>query len=318
MSLPNNLDPVYFDKTFRLQPELWKDAVMELCTKHHLPHHDFHAYTDGTNLIASLADLYIVKIFPPFLRHQWDSEYRVLKNLNNKLHIPVPELLAHGETENKWVYVILTKLHGVTMESVWGEISLEDKKRLLFQMGQIMQQVHSLPVDDLHDLPPQWDTFFLEQIQKCKERHIKLNAPDWLTNEIENYVRQNIHLIPKVFTPVILTGEYTPFNILVQKDQEHWNISAMIDFGDAMIGFNEYDLLGPSVFSCEGKIELVAALFDGYGIPYKSVNSDFRTRLMLLMLLHRYSDLNTQIFIPEWSLRVNSLVELEELIWPVS
>lgn len=317
MSLPKDLDPVYFDKTFRLQPELWKDAVMELCTKHHLPHHDFYAFTDGTNLIASLADLYIVKIFPPFLRHQWDSEYRVLKNLNNKLHIPVPELIAYGETENKWVYVILTKLYGVTMESVWGEISLEEKKRLLFQMGQIMQQVHSLHVGDLQNLPPQWDTFFVDQIKKCKERHIRLKAPIWLTHEIENYIQQNIHLIPEVFNPVILTGEYTPFNILVQKINDQWNISAMIDFGDAMIGFSEYDLLGPSVFSCEGKIELVEALFEGYGIPYKNVNNDFRKRLLLLMLLHRYSDLNTQILIPGWSTRVSSLVELEELIWPV-
>jgi len=316
MSLPNNLDPVYFDKTFRLQPELWKHAVMELCTQHHLPHHDFHAFTDGTNLIASVADLYIVKIFPPFLRHQWDSEYRVLKHLNNKLHIPVPELLAYGETENKWVYVILSKLYGVTMESVWSEINVEEKKRLLSQMGQIMKQVHSLPVDDLHNLPPQWNTFFDEQIQKCKERHVRLNAPSWLTNEIENYVKQNIHLIPTQFTSVILTGEYTPFNILVQKSQDHWNISAMIDFGDAMIGFNEYDLLGPSVFSCEGNIELVAALFEGYGIPYSNVNSEFKTRLMLLMLVHRYSDLKTQILIPDWETRVGCLGDLEGLVWP--
>ncbi len=316
MVLPNDLDPVYFDQTFRLQPESWKDAVLELCTKHHLPHHDFHPYIDGSNLIASIADLYIVKIFPPFLHHQWESEYKVLKQLNNKLHIPVPELLAFGETENNWTYVILTKLPGDTMESIWGEITIDDKKRLLKQMGQIMKQVHSLPVDELHDLPPKWDPFLSDQIQKCKERHLRLNAPEWIINEIENYVQQNIHLIPKQFTSVILTGEYTPFNILVQKVQEDWNISAMIDFGDAMIGFSEYDLLGPSVFSCEGNIELVTALFDGYGILYKDVNRDFRKRLLILMLLHRYSDLNTQIFIPEWSTRVSGLKELEELIWP--
>ncbi|MBL0341170.1 MAG: aminoglycoside 3'-phosphotransferase/choline kinase family protein [Bacteroidetes bacterium] len=317
MKLPKNIEIAFFEKSFRLQPLLWQDIILELCELNNLPKNDFYPYKDGSNLIASVADKYIIKIFPPFHRHQWESEYRVLKNLNKKIQIPVPELLASGELEDGWTYVIITKLPGVTMESIWGSVGDAAKKHLLRQTGQIMSQVHSLSADELSDLPPTWEEFINSMIERCYERHVRLKAPEWLLKELLEYCSHNIHLLPTNFKPVILTGEYTPFNLLVSQTNNQWNISAMIDFGDAMIGFNEYDLLGPSVFCCEGNFELVAALFEGYGIPYNNVNSDFRTRLMLLMLLHRYSDLNTQIFIPEWSIRAKSLEELEELIWPV-
>ncbi|HMT28434.1 MAG TPA: aminoglycoside 3'-phosphotransferase/choline kinase family protein [Bacteroidia bacterium] len=316
MKFPDNLDPGYFDKSYRLQPELWKNAAEDLCIKYELPFHDFQAFTDGSNLIASVADKYIIKIFPPFHRHQWESEYRVLKHINNKIHIPVPELIAWGERDDSWTYVILTKLPGVTMERIWESLELTEKASLLFQIGKIMSQVHSLGADELSDLPPQWGAFITEMIEKCYERHKRLDAPDWLLQELKEYVNGNLHLLPKQFNPVVLTGEYTPFNLLVTKTNNQWNISAMIDFGDAMIGFSEYDLLGPSVFSCEGKIELITALFEGYGIPYSNVSNEIKTRLMLLMLLHRYSDLNTQVLIPEWQRRVNSIDKLKLLIWP--
>lgn len=316
MKLPADPDMYYFEKVFRQQPELWRDVIFEICQQYNLPTISFYPFKDGSNLIASVDDKYIIKVFPPFHRHQWESEYRVLKHINNKIHIPVPGLIACGERDDRWTYVILTKLPGVTMESIWESLELTEKARLLFQVGEIMSQVHSLGTDELSDLPPKWDIFINDMIEKCYERHKRLNAPEWLLQEVKDYLKRNLHLLPKHFKPVILTGEYTPFNLLALKTKNQWHISAMIDFGDAMIGFREYDLLGPSVFSCEGNISLVTALFEGYGIPYSSLNNEFKTRLMLLMLLHRYSDLNTQVLIPGWRTRVSCLEDLTSLIWP--
>ena len=63
---------------------------------------------------------------------------------------------------------------------------------------------------------------------------------------------------------VLLTGEYTPFNILAQRDATGRQLTGMIDFGDAMVGPRAYDFLGPSMFSCAGEPLLVAALLRGY------------------------------------------------------
>jgi aminoglycoside phosphotransferase (APT) family kinase protein len=47
----------------------------------------------------------------------------------------------------------------------------------------------------------------------------------------------------------MLTGEFTPFNLLAEGAQ----LSGMIDFGDGLVGPREYDWLGPLCFFVEGQ-----------------------------------------------------------------
>ncbi|MBK9682361.1 MAG: phosphotransferase, partial [Betaproteobacteria bacterium] len=64
---------------------------------------------------------------------------------------------------------------------------------------------------------------------------------------------------------VILTGEYTPFNLLYQGGK----LSAMFDFGDGLVGPREYDWLGPMCFLAAGDASRLDAFFDGYhGRPF--------------------------------------------------
>ena len=88
---------------------------------------------------------------------------------------------------------------------------------------------------------------------------------------------------------VILTGEYTPFNLLHQGS----GLSAMFDFGDGLVGPREYDWLGPLCFLAAGDAARIDALFDGYhGRPF---DRGRREALLRLVLLHRYSNLKAQI-----------------------
>jgi hygromycin-B 7''-O-kinase len=142
--------------------------------------------------------------------------------------------------------------------------------------------------------------------------------PAWFLDQVDAFVQNNRHRLPAAFKPVILTGEYTPFNLLVPHAPRVSRISGMIDFGDAMIGYHEYDLLGPLLFSCEGRADYVEALLNGYGFPQATQNRELRRRLFLLQILHRYSDFEGQMRVPAWSERARSLEDLEELIWPMA
>lgn len=89
----------------------------------------------------------------------------------------------------------------------------------------------------------------------------------------------------------------------------------MIDFGDAMVGFREYDFLGPLLFLCEGNPKLTSALFSGY--RYSNLeDKNLRKRLLLLAILHRYSNLNIQVRVEGWQSRVKSLKEFEDIVFP--
>ncbi len=319
MQLPIDMDPIYFDNIYRLKSSEWSQAVFQICQSLNIEFKSFTSFSDGSNLVAGVGDSVIIKIFPPFHRHQWESEAKVLHSLlQGELNIPIPNLIGQGELSGNWTYVVLSRLPGRTIESVWLECSHEEKASILKRIGEIMAKVHSVHVGDLKSLDPKWSEFLNYQIIHCFERHKKLGMPSWFLKDLKAFVHDSVHLIPEVFDSVILTGEYTPFNLMTEKQDNKWTVSGMIDFGDAMIGFRDYDFLGPSLFLAGGNADLVRSLFTGYGYSNENLNAEFRRRLMLLQVLHRYSNFNFQLRIPGWDKEVRSIEELERLIWPFS
>jgi hygromycin-B 7''-O-kinase len=315
MQLPTNLTPADFDSRYRLDAQTWLPVIAEICHDHGLSSTALAPFADGSNLIASVADEFVIKVFPPFHRNQWESEYRTLRELGkHDISIPIPRLVAHNERDDGWTYVILSKLPGVTLESIWPQIDLAEKAEIMGQIGRIMARVHQVPVGELQDLDPPWASFLPAQMSQCKTRHEHLVMPDWFLNEIDDYVTATVALIPNE-SSVILTGEYTPFNVLVSQKDARWKITGMIDFGDAMVGFREYDFLGPCLFLGEGNAALIDALFHGYGYGNPRSDAALRSRLLMLAALHRYSNLDAQIRIDGWRSRVRSLAELEGLIF---
>lgn len=317
MELPQDIDPQEFDETYRTTPQLWLAAVTETCSMHGLPTHPQRAFSDGSNLVAAVAEHFVVKLFPPFHRHQWESERRFLEAVpGNRIPITVPTLLASGIRPDGWPYVIVSLLAGTSLESVWHTFTHREKARALEAIGTVIAAVHTLSPGDLRTLSPQWAPFFAAQMAGCRARHVRLGLPEHLLRGLDAFLQDALPTLPTQFTPRILTGEYTPFNLMAQQGSDGWVLSGMIDFGDVMVGPGEYDLLGPSVFLAEGDRELVRALFRGYGLADGVLTGESRRRLLALLLLHRYSNLNFQVRIPDWQSRAGSLDELAQLIWP--
>lgn len=315
MLLPTDLSPADFDLRYRLETQTWLPAMVDLCHEHGLSAAALTPFADGSNLIASAANDIVLKVFPPFHRNQWESEHRALHRLwSQPISIPIPKLLAQGERQDGWTYVILSKLPGVTLESVWPRLTLADKVACMEQIGSIMSCVHSVSVGELHDIDPPWAPFLTNQVAGCKRRHERLKMPEWFLRDVDDYVATNVALIPDE-SPVILTGEYTPFNLLVDEIGGRWQITGMIDFGDVMVGFREYDFLGPCLFMGEGNAALIDALFRGYGVANPRSDESMRRRLLVLAVLHRYSNLRAQIRIDNWASRANTFPDLERLIF---
>lgn len=305
-----------FDERYRLQPDLWRDAVAELCELHAIPFRDFRTFgTESSNLIACVSGEFVVKVFPPFHRHQWESERRVLERIGSSgLSLPVPKLIAQGERPDTWTYVIMSRVPGQALEEVWPSLAQPEKAELLETIGRVMAQMHSIPVAGLSDLDPEWNGFLTGQREKCLARHRRLKMPEWFLAEVPQQVEESLAAFLRE-EPVILTGEYTPFNLLVDGGPGKWQLSGMIDFGDAMIGPREYDFDGPILFLCAGDPLLVDQLFRGYGLTSPRVDAALRRRLMLFAILHRYSNLMYQVRIPGVWEQVRSVRELEARVF---
>jgi len=268
----------------------------------------------GSNLVAIADGNRILKVFPPFLKFQWESERLALRQLFGKISISTPELLHEGEMDG-WYYLIMTKLEGESLKGIWPKLLEEEKRKKLHQIGSLIAEVHRINIGPLAELEPKWSLFISQQRKKAYARHEKLGLPIKFLEGIEHYLDENYGLIPSTFESVILTGEYTPENILVKKNGADFCIEGLIDFGDVMVGLPEYDLLGPSTFLAAGDPNRLMSLFSGYGYSEAELNSDLLKRLTSLLLMHRYSNLAAQIGIENWQERASNIEELEQLIW---
>jgi hygromycin-B 7''-O-kinase len=84
---------------------------------------------------------------------------------------------------------------------------------------------------------------------------------------LEDFIRDAARLIPTQPSEVILTGEYNEENLFLNNESGGWRLSGLIDFGDVMTGWGEYDLLGPSAFMAAGMPAASPACFGALDTP---------------------------------------------------
>jgi hygromycin-B 7''-O-kinase len=291
-------------------------VTLDIARGHGLPHADPQLFSTGTNLVVALNDRLVLKLFPPMLRRQFLSERNSLSHLRGRLSIPIPEIVLEGERD-QWPYLVITRLRGVIGAQAWSVLPEESKERVLAEIGATIAEVQRVPVGALAAVEPRWDQFISEQIRGCRARHERLGLARKYLDGLEDILRDAATLIPMNGPSVILTGEYIPENLLLSRETGDWRLSGLFDFGDVMIGWSEYDLLGPSAFMTAGMPRRVQSLFDGFGYSRADINSTVKRRLMALLLLHRASDPNRHIAINGWQDKAGDLVELQELLWPV-
>src|SRR6266704_1142599 len=309
---PSNFEAL---QAWRADASQCLSAALDIAHCHGLRPATPHIFSTGTNLVVRLGDDLILKMFPPVLRAQFVSEQSSLAQLRGRLAIPIPEIVFEGERD-QWPYLVITRLPGVLGSEAWPALPEDQKERVLAQIGETIAEVQQVPVGDLSRIEPRWRQFMSKQIEGCRARHQRLGLPQKYLDGLDELLRDAAALIPLDTPPVILTGEYIPENFLLSRESGGWRLSGLIDFGDVMTGWGEYDLLGPSAFMTAGMPRRVQSLFEGFGYSNADIGPTQKRRLMALLLLHRFSDPVRHICIEDWHQKAADLFELQELLWP--
>ncbi len=259
---------------------------------------------DGTVLVALLGRELVLKLYPPFLRDHFEFERAMLGYLQGRLSLPTPHLVDSAEHAG-WPYLVMTQLQGTPLIRVWPTLEQHERCAVLRTIGRLAAEVHALPLGPIPALAPRWTDFLQGQRERCHARQQRTGLPAHLLAQLESFLQHPVPEGPNV----ILTGEYTPFNLMHQGS----GLSAMFDFGDGLVGPREYDWLGPLCFLAAGDASRVDALFDGY--HGQTFYRGQRESLLRLLLLHRYSNLRAQVAVPGWK-AAPDFAALAALIWP--
>ena len=299
-SLPREIGAAEFDRLHD-DPAAWRPVIEAIARSH--GDEPVVQMTEGTVLVALLGRTQALKLYPPFLRDHFEFECAALARLGGRLTVPTPVLLQTGEHQG-WPWLLMTQLAGEPLTAVWPGLSEAQKCALLSDLGVLAAEVHALPVGGLARHAPPWGEFLAGQRARCAGRQQRTGLPRHLLDQLDTFLQGDVPQGPDV----ILTGEYTPMNLLAQ----HGRLCGMFDFGDGLVGPREYDWLGPLCFLAAGSAARCSAFLGGYGA---TMDAATRLALLRLLLLHRYSNLLVQIAVPGWQQAAN-FKDLAALIWP--
>lgn len=311
--LPDILSAEEFGN-WRADANLWSPAVREIVRSMDFDIDSLTPFKTGTNLVVDLNGAAVLKLFPPIYAAQFVSERAALRLLAGRLSVPIPEICAQGQ-EGGWSWLIITKLNGTLGSEVWQTLCENDCAYIAGQIGQTIAEVQDIASEWEEAEKPFWPEFIASQSDRCVERHRRQGLPPHLLGDLATLVHDAPSVLPGDVNPVILTGEWIPENLLLSQTPDGWRLAGVIDFGDVMTGWGEYDPLGPSTSMCAGIPDRLRSLLLGYGVTANDYDSAMRRRLMTLMVLHHASDLR-KIEIAGWVTAIDRLHDLEDLIWP--
>jgi ABC transporter substrate binding protein len=112
-SFPNPASTEKF-QVWRVDRSHWLPVAIDIARSHSLSSADPHVFSTGTNLVVALDKRLILKIFPPMLRHQFESE------------------------RSEWPYLVMTRMNGVGGDEAWAGIPAAFPNRAYVAAGGLM------------------------------------------------------------------------------------------------------------------------------------------------------------------------------------
>ena len=305
--LPSGLDTAAFD-ALHDDVARWQPLVAAIAARHVPPGTPVLPMAEGTVLVALLGSRQVIKLYPPLLRDHFEFEQEALRCLQQRpLAVPTPRLLASGQQDG-WPYLLMDQLPGQVLTGLWPGLAEADKCALLRQLGTLVAQVQALPLGRLPTLAPDWPVFLAGQRARCAGRQQRTGLPAHLLDGLDDFLAGPVPEGP----PVLLTGEYTPMNLLVDSGPDGTRLCGLFDFGDGLVGPGAYDWLGPLCFLAAGHRARCDAFLHGLGQP---AGRAWRLPLLRLLLLHRYSHLPAQLALPGWQ-QAPDFETLAQWLWP--
>ncbi len=308
--------PVVTDATdynLHFNDDVWRQAAAMICARHNLFYENLGRSQQGENIIFFVDQRFIIKIFVPF-RENHLRETAALEYAQGKLSIKTPELVHTGGVDG-WSYLVMTQLAGHASREVWATIGRHDRLEIISRLGAAMSELHTHDAPLQTDLNRDWHGFVERQAQTSVERQRACNAsPEWLES-LPAYIAERVELLPVHHKQVFLHGDIHAGNVLLAEEGGRWHITGLIDFGDSLCGYHEYEFVAPGVLMAQGNPELQRAMLLAYGYEESQLDLNLRARLMLLTILYECSNL------PKYALRLApeaahlTLSELESAIW---
>ncbi|MFF2877945.1 aminoglycoside phosphotransferase family protein [Gottfriedia sp. NPDC057991] len=300
-------------KIMREKNCFWEGKIRKICELEKIDFEKLTRFSYGGNIVFSIDGEMVIKLYPSYVNDEFIKEKQVLGFLNGRtLSVDVPKLISTGQFEG-WSYLIMSELKGTLLIDVFDELSFEEKKQIAFDLGKIIREIHDATISTKEYDQEHWKQFIMNQLEQVENHHRNNGMNDELFTQLTSYVEDNA--LQGKEQIVLLTGEYTPFNLIMNKVEDMWRFTGLIDFADCFVGDSKYDLLGPIAFMFYPFEGLNKIFLESYGYTNNELNEDLQIELMTYLLLHRFSNISFYQEKSEVAKKATTLRELENIFF---
>jgi len=246
-------------------PGAWRPYVELVCRRHLLsPGRAIRIGVPGTCPTFIVDDLWVVKFFGRLF--EGGQSYQVELELGKwagSLSLPFPEIVAAGQLFQAghggwhWPYLVFQYVPGESIGEVYEQVGLEDRLALARWMGELTLRMHRAPLPMSEIFQPAWDAFtdLLErQRAGCRQSFQEWGClPEHLFAQLDDFLLPLDKLLDARSTPHLIHADLTADHALGRLEGGRWKSLALIDFGDAMIGNQYYELVALHLDLFRGK-----------------------------------------------------------------
>jgi hygromycin-B 7''-O-kinase len=262
---------------------LIRPAAEDLAARLGLAGAGLRRYPEGSRPVYAAGGRRVLKLYPTVSAPDSVTEARVLEHLAGRLPVATPELLACGEYEAGWRYVLMSQLPGTELAAAWPAIPRPHQDRIISEAGELIAALHGLGPGPLPAIlgPADWAAFLAGQRATATERQRQVKLPDPWLSQIEGFL-DSVPIAPGQ-ERVLLHTEMIREHLLVNPGT--WTLSGLLDFETAMTGDRAYEFAAAGLFVPRGDPRLLGRLLAGYGRRFDP------RELLAYLLLHRHSNL---------------------------
>lgn len=242
-----------------------------------------------------------------------------------RLGIPAPQMLAHGDLYDardqwRWPYMVFEFMQGVSIGEAYDDLARADKVDVARDVAEMTRALHAQPIPADGAFSPTWQAYrelLDRQRSHCVESHQEwCDLPDHLIDQIDGYLAPTADLIDATRPPHVIHADITADHILGVQEADGWRTTALIDFGDAMVGDHLYELVALHLDVFQADRTLLAEYLDAYG-----VSEEFRAglphRALTTALLHRFDVVSSLAGREGDPLLAMTLDDLADSVWRI-
>jgi hygromycin-B 7''-O-kinase len=251
----------------------WRAAIAVIAERHGIAGAQVRAATGSSVVFLAGAD-HVIKMYAPMWRAQLDAEGDALPRVLGRLGVETPELVARGELEG-WPYLVMRRLDGAALGTVWGEVPARDQVAIAEQLGAALAAMSTVDDAGIRALEPAWPALAARRRAAASPEAEAFLAtlPD-LTALPAGLVHADAH----------------HEHVLLAERGGRWIMTGLFDFADVRRAPREYDLVTPGAFIVRGRRDLARGLLVGFGYRAADLDEGLARRLFGFELLHLWAD----------------------------